>query len=124
VSSIAARDEAARLNKAWGIGAVQARYSYDGQWYATLARFPAALFDPHGYLYFATEEDYRAAPISIGKQISVLKPGISALPGYVRFAGSTARAPSPMDDAAPGEISVAEGREILRLHRLGSVERG
>src|SRR3954452_22429518 len=82
------REEATRLNKAWGVGATQVRYSDTGHWYAPLVKFPAALFDQHGYLYFTTEEEYRAAPISIGKLISVPKPGISALPGYVRRASS------------------------------------
>ena len=115
------RTKAARLNESWGVGAVQARYSYDGHWYATLTRFPAALFDPHGYLYFATEEAYRAAPISIGKQISVSKPGISGLPCYVRGADS---APDVGDDPAAVEASAAEGRELLRLHRLRERNRG
>src|ERR1035441_8106643 len=75
------RDKAVRLKEAWGVGAVQVRYSDDGHWYATLARFPAALFDAHGYVLFATEAEYRASPhLSIGKQISVPKPGISAIP--------------------------------------------
>jgi hypothetical protein len=81
------RDKAARLNEAWGVNAAQVRYSHDGHWYATLAHFPAALFDDHGYLLFATEEEYRSSPISIGKQVSVPKPGISAVPGYVRVLG-------------------------------------
>ncbi len=113
------RTKAANLNKFWGVGATQARYSYDGHWYATLTRFPAALFDPHGYLYFATEEAYHAAPISIGKQISVPKPGISGLPGYVRVADPAAPA---VPDA--GEVSAAEGRELLRLHRTRERSRG
>ena len=78
------RDKAVRLKEAWGVGAVQVRYSDDGHWYATLARFPAALFDAHGYVLFATEAEYRASPhLSIGKQISVPKPGISAIPERV-----------------------------------------
>ncbi len=112
------REKAARLNETWRVGAVQVRYSFGGHWYAKLERFPAALFDPHGYLYFATEEEYRAAPISIGKQISVPKPGISALPGYVRVVSS---APANTSDAGFGfranEPSAAEGRELLRVHR-------
>src|SRR4051812_25660297 len=85
VAAAANRTKAAELNEAWGVGAVHVRYSYDGHWYAALWRFPAALFDLHGYVCFATEEEYRAAPLSIGKQISVPKPGISGLPGYVRM---------------------------------------
>jgi hypothetical protein len=78
------RDKAARLNESWKAGAVQARYSEDGHWYAALSRFPAGLFDATGYLLFATEQAYLSSPhIRIGKQISVPKPGISAVPGYV-----------------------------------------
>src|SRR5229473_1037711 len=108
VAAAANRTRAAELNEAWGVGAAHARYSYDGHWYATLNHFPAALFDPHGYVYFATEEEYRAAPISLGKQISVPKPGISGLLGYVRMVDT------PPAGAAVGEVSATEGRELLR----------
>jgi len=56
------RDKAVRLNDAWGVGAVQARYNDDGHWYATLERFPAALFDAHGYVLFGTEKGYQSSP--------------------------------------------------------------
>lgn len=59
--------EAPRLKAAWGVQAEQVRYSDDGHWYAPLVRFPAALFDAHGYIRFDTEADYRAAPMKIGK---------------------------------------------------------
>src|SRR5437763_16695808 len=109
VAAAANRTKAAELNEAWGVGAAHARYSYDGHWYAALTRFPAALFDPYGYIYFATEEEYRAAPISIGKQISVPKPGISGLQGYVRMVDRP-----PVGATAESEVSAAEGRELLR----------
>lgn len=83
------RDKAERLITQWNVDAVQARYSSDGHWYAALARFPAALFDANGYVRFATEDDYRNSPhLSIGKQISIRKPGISAIPEYVRVVDS------------------------------------
>jgi len=108
------RDKAVRLNEAWGVGAAQVRYSDDGHWYATLARFPAALFDAHGYVLFATEEDYRTSPhISVGKQISIPKPGISAIPGYVRVADSDA---SPNLDVDIHTVAATEGRQRLVLH--------
>jgi hypothetical protein len=70
------KDKAVRLNETRGVGAAQVRYSDDGHWYATLTRFPAALFDARGYVLFPTEEEYRTSPhMSIGKQISVPKPG-------------------------------------------------
>lgn len=106
------RDKASQLNESWNVGAVQSRYSDDGHWYAQLKRFPAALFDANGYVLFADEESYLSAPMSIGKQISVPKPGISKLPGYVRF-----RDISESSEAITESISVVEGRELLRLHR-------
>jgi hypothetical protein len=108
------RDKAIRLNEAWGVGAAQVRYSDDGHWYASLARFPAALFDAHGYVLFATEEEYRTSPhLRVGKQISVPKPGISAIPGYVRVAASDA---SPNLDVDIHTVAATEGHRRLVLH--------
>jgi 5-methylcytosine-specific restriction protein A len=79
------RNEALRLKEKWGVEAVQVRYRETGNWYATLKRFPAALFDRHGYILFPTEEAYQTSPyIHIGKEIGVPK-GISAIPGYRPF---------------------------------------
>ena len=108
------RDKAVRLNEAWGVGAAQVRYSDDGHWYATLSRFPAALFDAHGYVLFPTEQEYRSSPhLSIGKQISIPKPGISAIPGYVRVADSDA---TPSLDVDIHTLAATEGRRRLVLH--------
>ncbi|MEA2602203.1 MAG: 5-methylcytosine-specific restriction enzyme [Acidobacteriota bacterium] len=108
------RDKAVRLNEAWDVGAAQVRYGDDGHWYATLDRFPAALFDAHGYVLFETEEEYRSSPhLRIGKQISVPKPGISAIPGYVRAADSDA---TPLLDVDIHTPAATEGRRRLVLH--------
>ncbi len=108
------RDEAIRLNEAWSVGAAQGRYSHDGHWYATLARFPAALFDSRGYVVFATEEEYVSSPhLNIGKQISVPKPGISAIRGYVRVIDSDA---PPIFDVDIHTVAATEGRRRLVLH--------
>jgi hypothetical protein len=108
------KDKAVRLNETWGVGAAQVRYSDDGHWYATLTRFPAALFDARGYVLFPTEEEYRTSPhMSIGKQISVPKPGISAIPGCVRVAESDS---SPSLDVDIHTIAATEGRRRLVLH--------
>jgi predicted HNH restriction endonuclease len=108
------RDKAVRLNDAWGVGAKQVRYSNDGHWYATLKRFPAALFDSHGYVLFQTEEEYRSSRhLHIGKQISVTKPGISAIPGYVRVADSDV---IPGFDVDIHNLAATEGRRRLVLH--------
>ena len=74
-------DKGVRLNEAWDVGASQAHYSDDGHWHATLTHFPAALFDAHGCVLFATEEEYPNSPhFSAAKQISFRKRGISAVP--------------------------------------------
>jgi hypothetical protein len=108
------RDKAVRLNKTWAVGAAQARYSDDGHWYATLSRFPAALFDANGYVLFETEHEYRSSPyLKIGKQISIPKPGISAIPGYVPVAN-----PDPVLslDVDIHTLVATEGRRRLVLH--------
>ena len=108
------RDKAVRLNETWSVGAAQARYSDDGHWYATLSRFPAALFDAAGYVLFETEQEYRASPyLKIGKQISVPKPGISAIPGYVLVAQPDATLSLDVDIHT---LVVSEGRRRLFLH--------
>lgn len=108
------RDKATRLNAKYGVGAVQARYSHDGHWYALLANFPAALFDANGYVLFPTEESYRKSLyLKRGKQISVPKPGISAIPGYVRFPDAET---SPNLDVDIHTDAASEGRQRLVLH--------
>src|SRR6185295_4712945 len=108
------RDKAVRLKRAWGVGAAQVRYSHDGHWYAALAQFPAALFDATGYVLFTTEDEYRTSPyIRVGKQISVPKPGISAIPDYVRVVDSNA---SPSLDVDIHTTVATEGRRRLVLH--------
>ena len=108
------RDKAIRLNESWGAGAAQARYSDDGHWYATLTRFPAALFDATGYVLFASEEEYRTSPhIRIGKQISIRKPGISAIPSYVRVLDQNTPQPGDIDIHT---FEADEGNRQLVLH--------
>src|ERR1035437_10494145 len=108
------RNRAVSLNEAWGIGAAQVRYSDDGHWYAALVRFPAALIDAHGYVLFPTEEEYRNSPhLNIGKQISVRKPGISAIPGYVLIAEPDASLSLYVDIHT---VAATDGRRRLVLH--------
>ncbi len=108
------RDKAIRLNESWGVGAAQVRYSDGGHWYATLERFPAALFDAHGYVLFETEEEYRSSRhLRIGKQISVPKPGISTIPSYVRVADADT---TPLLDVDIQTLAATEGRRRLVLH--------
>jgi predicted HNH restriction endonuclease len=108
------RDKAVRLKNDWGVDAAQVRYSDDGHWYAALAHFPAALFDAHGYVRFATEEEYRTSPyLRIGKQINIRRPGISSIPSYVRVAGNVM---SPDIDVDIHAIGATEGQRRLVLH--------
>jgi hypothetical protein len=84
------RDEATRLKEKWGVDAVQVRYRETGDWYGPLKRFPAALFDLHGYILFPTKEAFRTPSPYIhiypGEHIGFPeRKGISAMPGYVRF---------------------------------------
>lgn len=119
------KDQALHLKQAWGVPAEQVRYSDDGHWYASLVRFPAALFDPYGYVYFATEADYRSAPMSIGKQISIRKPGISAMPGYVRMVDPNATTRLSLEKAKFARGSDVEGTKTemrcLRRNRSRSL---
>ena len=99
---------------AWSKPVSQARYSNDGHWYAPLSRFPAALVDAGGYLLFQSEHEYRSSPhLAIGKQISVRKPGISAVPEYVRMR-TTEDAPST--DIDVHDYEGTEGRQKLLVH--------
>lgn len=106
----------ARLNVLWGVGARHALYIYDGHWYHQLERFPGALFDENGYLLFQTEAEFRnCRHISIGKDVSVPKPGISAIPGYVRVVGSGLRLAAVPPEEVPSDASFAEGAAV-RIH--------
>jgi len=72
------------LNRLWGVGTRHALFSKTGNWYHQLTRFPGALFDPKGYLFFKTEGDYRScASLNINQDIWVPN-SISSAPGYVR----------------------------------------
>jgi hypothetical protein len=106
------RDIAERLIETWNIDVVQARYSQNGNWYSRLARFPSALLDANGYFIFATEEDFLSSPyLRIGKEVNVRKPGISGIPGYVRFPEQV-----PEPDIDIHALSVSEGNSKLVIH--------
>ncbi len=70
------------LNREWNVGAAHALYHKDGNWYHLLGRFPGAYFDPHGYVLFRTEEEYRnCGYLEIGEHVHV-RGEISNIPGY------------------------------------------
>ena len=108
------RDKGPRLNEQWQVGAVQSRYHEYGYWYATLTRFPAALFDASGYVVFANKTEYQTSPhLQIGKQIGVSRPGISAIPGYVRMLDAKT---DNFDDVDIHDHGVTEGSRQLVFH--------
>jgi len=73
-----------KLNKLWDIGAEQCFYTKKGKWYHPLTRFPGALCDKEGYIYFPTEFVYRDCDnLRItAKSIHVIGNGISDIPEY------------------------------------------
>jgi hypothetical protein len=73
------------LNEEWKVGARHALYHKDGNYYNHLRYFPGALFDPHGYVVFADENEYLlATELQHGKQLHVAN-GISSMRNYVRI---------------------------------------
>ncbi len=73
------------LNREWGVGARHALYEKNGTWYHQLTSFPGALIDAHGYLLFATEEEYRHCQFLRIRQDVWVPTGIAQIPGYVRI---------------------------------------
>ncbi len=72
------------LARQWKVLVKHALYHKDGVWYNNLERFPGALFDPNGYVVFASEDAWRRCPyLSIGKETNV-RAGIAAIPGYIK----------------------------------------
>lgn len=83
------------LNKRWNVGAKHALYHRDGRWYNNLRAFPGALFDPHGFVVFETEEEYRTSKhVSVTQETNVTN-GISSLPRYVSAMKETQRQLEP-----------------------------
>lgn len=78
------RLSAKSLQQKWGICFAHALYHHRGEWYHHLKRFPGALFDPDGYVRFATQEEYlKCLGLQHGEDLHV-PGGIKKLPGYVR----------------------------------------
>lgn len=104
------------LNQLWNVGAEHALYIHDGHWYHHLKRFPGALFDRNGYIVFETEEAYRKCSyLNLGKQVSIKKPGISGIPGYVRVVPGRESPDADVDIHATSTIR-REGRLRLVTH--------
>lgn len=70
-------------------------YHHDGTWYHHLKEFPAALFDPNGYLCFETREMYLNDPkLAHGEHLHV-DGGIHSMPGYVRVTATAVHETPP-----------------------------
>jgi len=72
----------ANLNDLWEVGASDAKFNREGKFFMPATSFPAALFDPKGYLLFRTETEYIESPyLRIGDRVHV-PGGIASVPGY------------------------------------------
>src|SRR5260370_31867623 len=115
------RDKGQELNEGWSVGAQQALYRESGDWYHVPRRFPAALFDAHGYVLFETERELETDEISRSKKegkdwLSVRKPGISSLINYVRIDKGELREKPPKEGSNGTEgVPLPEYDESERL---------
>lgn len=79
------------LAKRHKIQAAHALYRSTGDWYHVLRKFPAALFDDKGYLYFENREQYENFTRKAGVQEKVetntlrVDSGIVSMPGYQTY---------------------------------------
>ena len=79
------RQNAKTLANQWNVKAQDVRYHRDGHFYENVRNFPAALFDPNGYILFRTEAELRGVQrVKIGKKTNV-RGGILSIPGYKRM---------------------------------------
>ena len=78
------RVTAKMLMRKWDVHVEHGLYHRDGNFYENIRRFPGALFDPHGYVIFNTEDEYRRSPyLRISQKLNV-RNGISSIPGYIQ----------------------------------------
>lgn len=81
------RNMAGTLAREWNVKADQIRYSEWGNFYGPLERFPAALFDKNGYVFFQTAaelDDWVDKNLGVYRTKKInIKAGISSLPGYI-----------------------------------------
>jgi 5-methylcytosine-specific restriction endonuclease McrA len=131
MADLSIRRRGRELNQAWNIGARHALYRENGAWYHQLTAFPGALIDAHGYILFATEQEYlQCSFLQIGKEINV-PGGITQIPGYVRVrpvgniqrsqkesieAQASVQVPSELPAVNVHTLTVREGRLQLVEH--------
>jgi hypothetical protein len=73
------------LARKWRVNVVHALYHKDGTYYHHLCDFPAALFDPNGFVIFYTEKEYINSPyLQHGVELHVPN-GIALIPGYKKM---------------------------------------
>jgi len=82
-----------KLNELWDIGAAQCFYRRNGKWYHPLKKFPAALCDKEGYVYFPSEDAYtNCEQLRITqKSVHIGGNGISDISEYVNVVEQSTR---------------------------------
>jgi hypothetical protein len=105
-----------QLAAEFGIDVAQALYRKTGDWYHLLTKFPAALFDEDGYIFFPEERDYREF-VSFGKPYGIaayektntlaLSAWIAEHPKYV-----VAQTPHPLPEEIASNSQVREGATL------------
>ena len=122
------RKNAKDLSAAWGITARHSLYSALGNWYHTPREFPFALLDENGYVLFDSERDLRIPEISVSSRegkdwLSVRKPGICGLAGYVHKGGEHRKSVTESDAGRTDTVALreyddAERRSVSRSSEL------
>ncbi len=55
-----------------GLSVKRAYYHHEGTWFQVPIEFPAALFDPRGYVVFETESEFRNTPgVEVGEKTNI-----------------------------------------------------
>ena len=108
------------MNERWKIGARQARYGRDGNWFSLLDQFPGALCDLNGYILFPTRQEYESCVfLQRRKQLNV-PAGIERIPGYVRMGSEPAQ---KLAAKAPGLVEVvAELNRRASHYQIGKLQ--
>ena len=74
----------ARLSARYELGVASSYAHKEGSWYQVPTQYPAALWDPQGYVEFSTEDELERWA-SVGEKVNFDKhQPISSLPIYVR----------------------------------------
>lgn len=107
-----------QLNKLLELGAAHALYEKEGKWYHQLKRFPGALFDDDGYVFFATEADYTGHPaLQIRQDLHVIG-GVSQLQEYRPY---SAREQLLVKGLPPAVVTSPTAVETVRVLRAVDV---